>query len=69
MELLGFIKGSENTFEDEDRWVLAVEIKKSLDLNFIAVPRMGTQYGEKGWTSQYLRGGLKTRPSLNTRKS
>ncbi|KXS32539.1 MAG: Uncharacterized protein AWT59_1372 [Candidatus Gallionella acididurans] len=48
-ELLGFIKDSEFMFKDQNHWVPAVEIKDNLDLNFVAVPRKGTQYGKKGW--------------------
>ena len=46
-EMLGFIKDNEPSFPD--RWVPAAEIKRSLDLNFVAVPKQNTQYGQKGW--------------------
>lgn len=46
-ELLEYIKECESSFED--RWVPAAEIKNALELNFIAVPKQGEQYGEKGW--------------------
>ncbi len=36
MELFGFIKDSEPSYED--RWVPAAGIKKALELNFVAVP-------------------------------
>ena len=49
LELLAFIKDSEASSKDQDHWVPAAEIKASLDLNFVAVPRSGIQYGEKGW--------------------
>lgn len=49
LELLAFIKDSESKFKDQDRWVPAAEIKNGLALNFFAVPKSGTQYGEKGW--------------------
>ena len=49
LELLVFIKESESKFKDQDRWVPAAEIRNGLDLNFVAVPKSGTQYGEKGW--------------------
>ena len=49
LELLAFIKDSESKFKDEDRWVPAAEIKNNLDLNFVAVPRSGKQYGKRGW--------------------
>ncbi len=46
-ELLEFIKDSESSFKD--RWVPAADIKNALELNFVAVPKEGEQYGEKGW--------------------
>ena len=36
-EVFEFIRESEPSFED--RWVPAVDIKNSLDLNFVAVPK------------------------------
>ena len=49
LELLAFITDSESKFEEQDHWVPAAEIKDNLELNFVAVPRSGIQYGEKGW--------------------
>jgi hypothetical protein len=49
LELLAFIKESESLFKEQDHWVPATEIKAKLNLNFVAVPRSGIQYGEKGW--------------------
>jgi hypothetical protein len=49
LELLAFIKECESKFKDQDHWVPAAEIKENLDLNFVAVPRSGKQYGPKGW--------------------
>jgi hypothetical protein len=46
-EMLGFIKDNEAYFSDG--WVPAAEIKRSLELNFVAVPKENTQYGQKGW--------------------
>jgi len=46
-EILEFIKEEESSFKD--RWVPSAHIKNSLELNFIAVPKTGTQYGPKGW--------------------
>jgi len=46
-EVLAYIKDSELLFED--RWVPAADIKSKLELNFVAVPKLATQYGEKGW--------------------
>lgn len=48
-ELLAFICESEVQFSDDDFWVPASEIKNKLELNFVAVPNSGKQYGEKGW--------------------
>ena len=47
IEILEFIKENESFFTD--RWVPSVHIKKSLDLNFVSVPKANKQYGEKGW--------------------
>lgn len=49
MELLAFIRESESKFKAEDHWVPASELKNNLDLNFVAVPKEGIQYGPKGW--------------------
>lgn len=49
LELLAFIKDSESKFKAQERWVPAAEIKDNLDLNFVAVPKTGIQYGKKGW--------------------
>lgn len=46
-EILGFIRERESFHQN--RWVPAVEIKDSLELNFVAVPIANKQYGPKGW--------------------
>jgi hypothetical protein len=46
-ELLEHIRECEPSFES--RWVPAAEVKNALELNFVAVPKQGEQYGEKGW--------------------
>jgi len=46
-EILNFIQKEESSFEK--RWVPATHIKKTLDLNFVAVPQENIQYGKKGW--------------------
>ncbi len=46
-ELLTYVKEREPL--QQDRWVPATELKDNLDLNFVAVPKSGTQYGKKGW--------------------
>jgi hypothetical protein len=46
-ELLAYVKEREPLHRE--RWVPAAELKDNLDLNFVAVPKSGTQYGKKGW--------------------
>lgn len=46
-ELLSHVRQREALYEDG--WVPVAEVKKALDLNFVAVPKSSTQYGEKGW--------------------
>jgi hypothetical protein len=45
--ILEFVKEREPLHQD--RWVPIVEVKDSLALNFVAVPKNSKQYGEKGW--------------------
>jgi hypothetical protein len=45
--LLSYIKGIEPGYSD--RWVPIADIKHSLELNFVAVPKANTPRGEKGW--------------------
>jgi len=52
IEILGHIRELQD--EAKDRWVSAAELRNSLDLNFVAVPKSGTQYGEKGWMFSML---------------
>lgn len=46
-ELLAFVRSSESSHQE--RWAPAVQIKDALQLNFVAVPQQGNQYGPKGW--------------------
>ena len=46
-ELLAFVRSSESSHQE--RWIPAVQIKDALQLNFVAVPQQGNQYGPKGW--------------------
>jgi hypothetical protein len=69
LELLAFIKDSESKFKDQDHWVPAVEIKNNLDLNFVAVPRSGTQYGEKGWVFATLARMLEDKSLLEYKRT
>jgi hypothetical protein len=66
MELLEFIK--ERMPLERDGWVPASEIKQSLGLNFVAVPRAGKQYGERGWLFATLARMLEDRELLEYRK-
>ncbi len=68
-ELLAFIKESESKFKDHDHWVPAAEIRNSLDLNFVAVPKSGTQYGEKGWVFATLARMLEDKSLVEHKKS
>jgi hypothetical protein len=45
--LLDYIKNS--GANHPDRWVPVAEIKRALDINFVAVPVANTPRGEKGW--------------------
>jgi hypothetical protein len=45
--LLTYIKEVEPLHPDG--WVPTAEIKKALDINFVAVPKANTPRGEKGW--------------------
>lgn len=69
MELLGFIKDYESKFKDRDRWVPAAEIKDNLDLNFVAVPRNGKQYGPKGWVFATLARMLEDKSLIEYKKT
>lgn len=46
-EVFSFIEDQEPSYLD--RWVPAIHIKNSLDLNYVAVPKDNAQYGAKGW--------------------
>lgn len=45
--LLAYVKEVEPLHAE--RWVPAAEIKKALDINFVAAPKANTPRGEKGW--------------------
>lgn len=68
LELFAFIKDSEQNFKDHDRWVPAADIKEKLDLNFVAVPRSGKQYGPKGWVFATLARMLEDKSLVQYRK-
>jgi len=65
-ELLEFIRESESAHED--RWVAAADIKNKLELNFVAVPKEGEQYGEKGWLFAILARMLEDQELVEYRK-
>jgi len=46
IEVLNYIRSQESSATD--RWVPAANIKNTLELNFVAVPKSNKQYGEKG---------------------
>lgn len=69
IELLAFIKDCESKFKDRDRWVPAAEIKDNLDLNFVAVPRSGKQYGPKGWVFATLARMLEDKSLVEYKKT
>lgn len=69
LELLAFIKDSEPKFKDQGCWVPAAEIKENLDLNFIAVPRSGKQYGPKGWVFATLARMLEDKSLVEYKKT
>lgn len=66
IELLNFVR--ERMPLAKDGWVPASEIKQSLALNFVAVPKRGRQYGEKGWLFAILARMLEDRDLLEHRK-
>lgn len=66
VELLEFVK--ERMPFAKDGWVPASEIRQSLALNFVAVPRGGKQYGEKGWLFAILARILEDRDQLEHKK-
>ena len=49
LEMLEFIRESENNFNNTDRWVPAAIIRRDLDLLFEATPKNGTQHGRVDW--------------------
>lgn len=66
VELLEFVQ--ERMPFAKDGWVPASEIRQSLALNFVAVPRGGKQYGEKGWLFAILARILEDRDLLEHKK-
>ncbi len=69
LELLGFIEECQPKFKDMEGWVPAAELKRALDLNFVAVPVEGKQYGEKGWVFATLARMLEDKSLVEYKKS
>jgi hypothetical protein len=46
-EVLQFIRDHESP--SNDRWVAAAQIKRDLELNFVAVPKANRRQNETGW--------------------
>lgn len=65
-ELFEFIK--ERMPLANEGWVPASEVKQSLAVNFVAVPKAGKQYGERGWLFATLTRMLEDRELLEYRK-
>lgn len=49
MEILDFIREAELSYENNDGWVPQKAINKSLELNFIAVPKANRDQKATGW--------------------
>ena len=69
LELLAFIEELQPHFKSQECWVPAAELKRELELNFVAVPKSGKQYGEKGWVFATLARMLEDRGLVEYRKS
>jgi hypothetical protein len=66
-ELLQYVKAAESSHSD--RWVPAADIKRKLELNFVAVPRANkVQRGEKGWLFGILARQLEDKGLLDYKK-
>lgn len=65
-ELLHYVREREPLHPD--RWVPAAEVKTGLALNFVAVPKSSTQYGEKGWLFATLARMLEDQGRLEYRR-
>jgi hypothetical protein len=69
LELLAFIEERQPHFKSQECWVPAAELKRELELNFVAVPKEGKQYGEKGWVFASLMRMLEDQGLVEYRKS
>ena len=66
LEVLSFVKERESVYQD--RWVPIIEVKDSLALNFVAVPKDSKQYGVKGWLFAILARMLEDSGELEYKK-
>lgn len=69
LELLAFIEECQPKYRMQECWVPAAEVKRELELNFVAVPKSGKQYGEKGWVFASLMRMLEDQGLVGYRKS
>lgn len=65
-ESLAFVRSFESSHQK--RWVPPVQIKDALELNFVAVPQQGNQYGPKGWLFAILARILEDQSRLEHKK-
>ena len=65
-EMLAFVRSSESS--QGGRWVAAIHIKDALQLNFVATPQQGPQYGTKGWLFAILARILEDQGRLEYKK-
>ncbi len=69
LELLAFIEERQPHFKSQEYWVPAADVKNELELNFVAVPKDGKQYGEKGWVFATLARMLEDKGLVEYKKS
>ncbi|MCW0413612.1 hypothetical protein NB709_003488 [Xanthomonas sacchari] len=65
-ELLAFVRSCEADYVE--RWVPTVHVKDALELNFVATPQQGRQYGPKGWLFAILARVLEDQGVLEHKK-
>ena len=64
--ILQFVKERESFHKD--RWVPVAEVRQTLALNFVAVPKDSKQYGKKGWLFAILARMLEDSGELEYKK-
>jgi hypothetical protein len=65
-EVLEYIR--EQALYSDDGWVSSVNIKRTLDLNFVCVPKSNKQYGKKGWLLAILVRMLEDKEKIEYKK-